>query len=60
MKSPCKGCEFRAIGCHSTCAAYTEYSRNRKEELETRDIRGDVYGYVKDNNNRIKRRIGRY
>lgn len=60
MKLPCKGCEYRAIGCHSTCAAYIKYNRNRKEELETRDIRGDVYGYVKDSNNRIKRRIGRY
>ena len=60
MKSPCKGCEYRVIGCHSTCAAYIKYSNNRKEELGTRDIRGDVYGYVKDNNNRIKRRMGRY
>lgn len=60
MKAPCKGCEYRVIGCHSTCAAYIKYSSNRKEELETRDIRGDVYVYVKDNNNRIKRRIGKY
>lgn len=59
MKAPCKGCKFRAIGCHSTCAAYIKYSLSRKAEKETRDIRGDVYGYVKDNNNRIKRRIGR-
>lgn len=60
MKTPCKGCEFRAIGYHSACAAYTECNRNRKEELETRDIRGDVYGHIKTNNNRIKRRIGKY
>lgn len=60
MKTPCKGCEYRVIGYHSTCAAYAKYSCSRKEELETRDIQGDVYGYVKDSNNRIKRRIGRY
>lgn len=60
MKSPCKGCEYRVIGYHSTCAAYIKYNRNRKEELETRDIRGDVYGYITTNNNRIKRRIGKY
>lgn len=59
MKSPCKGCEFRAIGCHSTCAAYAKYSCNRKKEIETRYIRGDVYGYIKDSNNHIKRRIGK-
>lgn len=39
MKSPCKGCEYRAIGCHSTCAAYAKYSSNQKEEIET-DISG--------------------
>ena len=60
MKSQCKGCEYRVLGCHSTCAAYAKYSSSRKKEIETRDIRGDVYGYVKDNNNRIKRRMGKY
>lgn len=60
LKSPCKGCEYSVIGCHSTCAAYTKYSSNRKEELETRYILGDVCWYIKTNNNRIKRRIGKY
>lgn len=60
MKSPCKGCEYRAIGCHSTCAAYIKYSSNRKKEIETRDIRGDVFGYVKDGRHKIKRRMGTY
>lgn len=60
MKAPCKDCEFRTIGCHSTCAAYIKYSLRRKAEKETRDIRSDVYGYVKDNNNRIKRLKGKY
>lgn len=59
MKSPCKGCEYRVLGCHSTCAAYIKYITNRKKEIENRDIRGDVFGYVKDSNNRIKRRIGK-
>lgn len=60
MKSPCKGCENRVLGCHSTCVAYIKYSSNRKKEIESRDIRGYVFGYVKDSNNRIKRRIGKY
>lgn len=59
MKSPCNGCEYRVLGCHSTCAAYIKYNRNRKEELKKRDNWGDVYGYVKDSNNCIKRRIGK-
>lgn len=60
MKSPCKDCEYRVLGCHSTCAAYIEYNTSRKKEIETRDIRGDVHGYIKTNNNRIKRRMGKY
>jgi hypothetical protein len=59
MKSPCKGCEYRALGCYSTCAAYAKYKLIRNEEIEARYIRGDVYGYVKDSNNRIKRRMGK-
>lgn len=60
MKSPCKGCEYRVIGCHSTCAAYIKYSSNRKKEIETRDNRGDVFRYVKDSRHKIKRRMGQY
>lgn len=59
MKSPCKGCEYRVLGCHSTCAAYTEYNNHQMKLRENRDIRVDVFGYVKDSNNRIKRRIGK-
>lgn len=60
MKSPCKGCEYRVLGCRSTCAAYIEYNNHQMKLRESRDNRGDVFGYVKDSNNRIKRRIGRY
>ena len=60
MKAPCKGCKFRAIGRHSTCAAYIKYSLSRKEELETSNILSDVCGYIKTNNNRIKRIKGKY
>lgn len=60
MKAPCKGCKFRAIGCHSTCAAYIKYSLSRKEELEANYIRGDIPSYIKANNNRIKRIKGKY
>ena len=60
MKAPCKGCKFRAIGCHSICVAYIKYSLSRKEEIETRYILSDVCGYIKTNNNRIKRSKGKY
>lgn len=60
MKPPCKGCKCRAIGCHSTCAAYIKYRLSRKEEIEARYILSDVCGHIKTNKNRIKRRIGKY
>lgn len=60
MKSPCNGCEYRVLGCHSTCAAYIKYNNHQMKLRETSDIRGDVFGYVKDSNNRIKRRMGKY
>lgn len=59
MKSPCKGCEYMVLGCHSTCAAYIKYNNHQMKLMETRNIMGDVIGYVKDSNNRIKRRMGR-
>lgn len=31
MKSPCKDCEKRYIGCHAHCDAYQEFDRWRKE-----------------------------
>lgn len=27
VMSPCKGCEDRCIGCHSTCGDYAEYKQ---------------------------------
>jgi hypothetical protein len=32
VKSPCKNCTDRCIGCHTTCGDYAEY----KQELERR------------------------
>lgn len=26
--SPCKGCEKRQVGCHSTCAEYAEWKQS--------------------------------
>ena len=25
MKSPCKDCRFRSVGCHSVCKNYADY-----------------------------------
>ena len=33
--SPCKGCEDRHIGCHSTCEKYAEYAALQNKRLKT-------------------------
>lgn len=55
-KSPCKNCTERYVGCHSKCKLYTEYTQILVAYREAKEYRGDVFGYVKDNNNRIRRR----
>lgn len=58
-KSPCKNCTERYVGCHSKCKAYTEYTAILVAYREAKEYRGDVFGYVKDSNNRIRRRTNR-
>lgn len=36
MKSPCKECAGRYVGCHSKCADYGEYSAEVKRIREER------------------------
>ena len=31
MLSPCKGCQIRAVGCHTKCKLYQAYDAYRKE-----------------------------
>lgn len=31
IQAPCKGCEERQVGCHSTCEKYAEYKKKKNE-----------------------------
>lgn len=31
---PCKDCEKRTLGCHSTCEDYIRFSKERREMLD--------------------------
>lgn len=31
LSAPCKDCDDRAIGCHSTCDKYRQFAEERKE-----------------------------
>lgn len=35
IKSPCKNCDKRYLGCHSECGKYTMFAVKRKEENDT-------------------------
>lgn len=32
--SPCMGCTDRHVGCHSSCAGYTEYKKENDKRLD--------------------------
>ena len=36
LKSPCKDCQLRKVGCHSTCSDYIKYSKLCEEQAEIR------------------------
>lgn len=36
MKTPCKGCERREIGCHAKCVDYAEFKKERAKMNERR------------------------
>lgn len=37
IKAPCKGCEERVLGCHSTCEKYIEYAKAQEEYRQARN-----------------------
>lgn len=56
VKVPCKDCNKRAIGCHSTCAEYKEYLTNReKGKAQITKARGELYGFDSYEKDKIKR-----
>lgn len=56
---PCKDCPIRHPACHDNCEKYTEYKRQRAEELDyTRRMtdRGVVYRYDHEDRHRERGR----
>lgn len=56
---PCKGCEDRCIGCHSTCGDYKEYKaalEARREQVVAEHAECDFDRSVKEAVLRRKRR----
>ena len=57
MNAPCKGCTFREVGCHVICPMYRMYQRKKSEEKLYLQGNTEVSEYVKNNIQRIKRRV---
>lgn len=43
--SPCKGCDDRCIGCHSSCGDYAEYKKLVESDREERARISDEYEF---------------
>lgn len=46
--TPCKGCEDRYIGCHSSCFKYDDWKKQREETNQRRRDYYDSNRFVKE------------
>ena len=44
VNAPCKDCEKRHVGCHSTCEPYIKFAQERNELNEAQD-KDNEHGY---------------
>lgn len=49
MKSPCKDCKDRCVGCHDSCSKYLAYNAEREAERQAR-----YQQYIADGNSPAK------
>lgn len=45
MMGPCKDCEYRNVGCHSTCEPYLEYKEQTEKAREARMLEKESFPY---------------
>lgn len=61
MKSPCYGCQDRALGCHGKCEQYAEYRVKKDKETARRRAESDANEMVIRaciRSRRVKRKLG--
>lgn len=59
MTSPCKGCDNRAVGCHSICLKYLDYKLKMEDSNRQRvAIAAEDYIYI-ESVKRIKKRMNK-
>jgi hypothetical protein len=55
LVSPCKDCDDRCIGCHTTCGDYTEYTRELDRRRKDIKAENDITAFEKA----IKKKIAK-
>ena len=48
MKTPCRGCAERTVGCHVECVRYFEFKMRKAVEAIRRRTVGDAIGMPED------------
>ena len=52
LKAPCRGCDKRQVGCHSTCEDYISYEKKntaRRDAIRNRQLISDTLFYNSNN-----------
>lgn len=57
MKTPCRGCKFREVGCHSKCESYIQWRTQLDKYNEQNNMQGYAYKYVGGNVRTIRHRM---
>lgn len=57
MKTPCRECQFREVGCHSKCESYIQWRALLDKYNEQKNMQGDAYKYIGDNVRTIRHRM---
>lgn len=60
MKTPCRGCQFREVGCHSKCESYIQWRAQLDKYNEQKNIQNDASKYIRDNVSTIRNRMRKH
>jgi hypothetical protein len=59
MKTPCKDCGYRTIGCHGKCESYKQYKKDMATLKAAGLLKSEPYIYIRSNVNKIRRKMGK-
>lgn len=57
MKTPCKNCELRTVGCHGKCVSYIMHTVKMDRLAKERKAQCEVTDYIGNNIKKIRHRM---